>query len=229
MQLRTAPSVPLPTNLDGLSMTFNGIEGAIFGAFDGLTFDQANVQVPWNLDVGSGGVDVRLRWTKSKGNVVSNTFRVNAAEASPGIFTFDFGPGRAIVQNLDGSFAQTAGSLGGTAAQPAVIGGVVIIWAQGLGPVNIPVATGDVPGFDSGGNAILPVPTKGVRVLIGGIPALAFPVLHPTLVGVNQINAVVPAGVTPGGAVPIVIEVDCGGGKILTSRSDVFIAVAAGP
>ena len=225
----TAPSVPLPTNLDGLSMTFNGIEGAIFGAFDGLTFDQANVQVPWNLDVGSGGVDVRLRWTKSKGNVVSNTFRVNAAEASPGIFTFDFGPGRAIVQNLDGSFAQTAGSLGGTAAQPAVIGGVVIIWAQGLGPVNIPVATGDVPGFDSGGNAILPVPTKGVRVLIGGIPALAFPVLHPTLVGVNQINAVVPAGVTPGGAVPIVIEVDCGGGKILTSRSDVFIAVAAGP
>ena len=218
-----ASTVPLSMNLDGLSVTFNDVEGALFGVFDG-PFDQANVQVPWTLDVSSGTVDVRVHWQDQTVTVWSEPFAVNAAPASPGIFTFDFGPGRAIVQNLDGSFAQADGSLGAAPATPALIGGVIIIWANGLGPVNIPTATGDIPGFDNAGNPILPAPTKGVRVIVDGIPALTFPVLHPTLVGVNQINAVIPAGVTLGDTVSIVIEVDCGG-NVVTSRGDVTIAV----
>ena len=55
------------------------------------------------------------------------------------------------------------------------------------------------------------------------------PVLHSTLVGLNQINAIVPAGVTPGDGVPIQIEVDCGDGSIFRSREDVTIAVQLGP
>ena len=76
-------------------------------------------------------------------------------------------------------------------------------------------------------SAILPAPTKTVRVLIDGVVATTFPVLHPTLVGVNQINAVIPEGVTPGDTVSIVIEVDCGDGKVFRSREDVTIAVGA--
>ncbi len=49
---------------------------------------------------------------------------------------------------------------------------------------------------------------------------------YPTrLATVNQVNAVIPAGVTPGDTVSIVIEVDCGGGNVFRSRDDVTIAV----
>ena len=166
-QTAVADSVPLSLNLNGFSVTFNDKEGALFGAFAG-PFDQANVQVPWNLDVSSGSVDVRVHWKDPEKEVWSVPFSVDAALASPGIFTFDFGPGRAIVQNLDGGFAQPAGSLGATPAGPAPIGGVIIIWSNGLGPVPMPPATGDIPGFDEDGNAILRVPTKTVRVFIDG-------------------------------------------------------------
>ncbi len=140
-----AGSVSLPMNLDGFSVTFDGKEAGLFGAFAG-SFDQANVQAPWDLDVSSGSVD--------------------AALASPGIFTFDYGPGRAIVQNLDGSFAQVEGTLGETPAKPAAAGRVITIWAHGLGPVPDPPGTGDAPGFDGEGNAILPVPDKMVWACI---------------------------------------------------------------
>ena len=223
-QTAVADTVPLSLNLNGFSVTFNDKEGAPFGAFAGA-FDQANVQVPWDLDVSAGPVDVRVHWKDPDKEVWSVPFSVDAALASPGIFTFDFGPGRAIVQNLDGSFAHPAGSLGATPAAPALIGGVIIIWSNGLGPVPTPPATGDAPGFDAGGLPILLAPTKTVRVFIGGQLAQLFPVLHPTLVGVNQVNAVIPAGVTPGDTVSIVIEVDCGGGNVFRSRDDVTIAV----
>lgn len=42
--------VPLETDLNGFSVTFNDIPGALFGVFGedfGLGFHQANVQVPW--------------------------------------------------------------------------------------------------------------------------------------------------------------------------------------
>ena len=230
-----ADSIPLSVDLNGFSASFTGIDGeeiwgAPFGVFDGA-FDQANVHVPSNLDVSGGKVDVRVYRSENgaKQAFATGPFEVNATLASPGIFTFDFGPGRAIVQNLDGSFAQPADSLGATPAAPAPIGGVIIIWSNGLGPVPMPPATGDVPGFDEEGNAVLLVPTKVVRVFIGGQLAQAFPVLHPTLVGVNQVNAVVPGGITPGDAVPIVIEVDCGDGNVFRSRDDVTIAVGPAP
>jgi len=220
----TAPAVPLVADLDGLSVTINGKEAGLFGAFDG-DFDQANIQAPWDIDVSSGSVEVRVHRSGSGMAVSSAPFSVDAALASPGIFTFDFGPGRAIVQNLNGSFAQPAGSLGETPSEPAAIESVIIIWANGLGPVPSPPATGEVPGFDGDGNPVLPVPGKTVRALIGGRPATAFPVLHPTLVGLYQVNAVIPADIATGDAVPIVIEVDCGDGTVLRSREDVTIAV----
>ena len=79
------------------------------------------------------------------------------------------------------------------------------------------------PGFS------LLAPTKTVKLFIGGVEAaiLGTPVLHPTLVSLFQINTTVPVGVTLGDEVPIEIQVDCGDGKVFTSRSDVFIAVSS--
>ncbi len=225
----TADAIPLPANLNGFSVTFNGIEGAMFGVFDG-PFDQANVQVPWGLDVSAGTVNVRVRWTDAGGTIESQPFAVPAAPTSPGIFEFPFG--QAIVTNfslagddvIQGSWAQPAGSVPGVVEQPAAIGGVITLWGNGLGPVMpAPPPTGAAPG-------VALFVEKTIRVLVGGVQAAVLgSVLHGASVGLNQINAIVPNGVTPGGAVPIVIEVDCGDGNVFRSRAGVTIAVRPRP
>lgn len=133
-QTATAQSVPLPFNLTGFSVTFNGLPGALFGVFFrddfGTLSDQANVQVPWDLDVSSGKVEVRVHWQGTEGeeDVWSDPFEVNAAQASPGIFMLGT---QAIVTNassgnddvIPGSWAQPAGFFPGLTGQPAAIGG----------------------------------------------------------------------------------------------------------
>ena len=240
-QTAVASSVPLSLNLNGFSVTFNGLPGALFGIFDGddfgQPFDQANAQVPWLLDTSAGTVDVVVNWDNgalsqsARAKVSSAPFAANAAPASPEIFLFPFTL-QAIVTNfslagddvIPGSFAQPANSIPGVDnLQPAAIGGVITLWSNGLGPVTPAPPTGAAPG------ATLFV-DKIIRVLVGGVPATVLgSVLHPDLVGLNQINAFVPDGVTPGDAVPIVIEVDCGDDNVFRSRSDVTIAVRPRP
>ena len=230
-QMAVADSVPLSMNLNGYSVTFNGIPGALFGVFPGQdgAQDQANVQVPWGIDVSGGTVDVQVHWEDDAGTVSSEPFTANAAQASPGIFLL--GP-RAIVTNfsqagddvIPGSWAQPEGFFPGVTGQPAAIGGVITVWCGGLGPVTETPATGDIPMGD------LPFTTKEVRVFIGGVQATVLAsVLNPEFVGLNQINAFVPDGVTPGDEVPIVIEVECDDGTILRTREDATIAVRPAP
>ena len=237
-QTAVASSVPLSMNLNGFSVTFNGLPGALFGVFEGddfgVPFDQANVQVPWLLDTSAGTVDVVVNWDNgalsesARAKVSSAPFAANAAPASPGIFAIGL---QAIVTNfslagddvIPGSFAQPANSIPGVDNQPAAIGGVITIWCNGLGPVTPLPPTGAAPG------STLFV-DKIIRVLVGGEQATVLgSVLHPDLVGLNQINAFVPEGVTPGDAVPIVIEVECDDGTKIRSREDVTIAVRSRP
>ena len=85
--------------------------------------------------------------------------------------------------------------------------------------------TGDVPPPGT-----VPFADKTVRVFVGGVEAQVLgAALQPTSVGLNQINILIPDGVTPGDAVPIVIEVECPDGTKLRSREDVTIAVRAAP
>ncbi len=79
-----ANSIPLSENLNGLSITFNDIPAALFGEFNG-SFDQSNVQVPWNLNTTSGKVEVKVHWEDDVSDVWSDPFEVDAALASPGI------------------------------------------------------------------------------------------------------------------------------------------------
>ena len=228
--------LPLDLRLDGMEVLFNGQPGAVFGIFGddaGLGFNQVNVQAPVDLVVNGGQVDVQLRWLQ-KGNT-SPTFTVEAAQASPGIFEFPVGSGRAIVTNFSlgnddviaGSFAQTPGTIPDVVtAQPAPVGGVVIVWCADLGPVTPVVGTGQVPGV----GAALSVPDKTVRLFIEGVRAeiIGAPVLQPTNVGLYQINAFVP-DIAPTSEAEIVIEVECEDGTILRSLAGVYIAVRKAP
>ena len=232
-QLELADATPLPFDLGGFSVTFDGKPGALFGIFPGDAFDQANVQVPWDVNVGDGTVEVKVHWTDETGEVWSDPFEVDGSLGSPGIYLFPAGTAQAIVTNfklagddvIEGSWAQAPGTLvDPIVGQPAAIGGAIVIWGNGLGPVSPEPVVGALPAGD------FPVPTKTVRVTIGGQQAQVLGAfLHTRSVGLSQINAIVPEGVEPGDAVPIIIELDCGDGTIIRSRADVTIAVRSTP
>ena len=127
---------------------------------------------------------------------------------------------------IAGSWAQPADSIPGVVSQPAAIGGVATIWCNGLGPASPLPATGDIPRPPG----TVPVVDKAVRVYVGGEEAQVLAaVMQPDNVGLNQINIIIPDGVTPGDAVTTVIEVECPDGTKLRSREDVTIAVRAAP
>ena len=233
----SADSIPLSPILDGLAVTFNGSSGAIFGVFFrddfGAASDQINAQAPWDLDVSSGKVTVRVVRAAggAKGNALSDPFIVDAAQASPGIFMVG---SRAIVTNasggdgdvIQGSWAQPEGFLPGVTGQPAAIGGVVTVWVNALGPLTLTPETGAASGLENP----LPLPTKKVRVFVGGVEATSVTAfLQQTNVGLHQINMVVPNGAPLGDEVPIVIEVECDDGTVLRSREDATIAVRSNP
>ncbi len=192
------------------------------------------MQVPWEVDVSDGEIDVRANWEDETGEVWSEPFTVSAGLASPGIFQFPVGSKQAVVTNfklgpeddvINGSFAQPPAAVAPVTGQPAVIGGVVTIWCNGLGTLDQQPPTGHIPP-----PGVVPVTTKTVRVFIGGTETriIGSPVLQPSNVGLNQINVFVP-NVMPGDKVPVVIEVDCGNGKAFRSSSGVTIAVRAAP
>jgi uncharacterized protein (TIGR03437 family) len=177
---------------------------------------QINLQIPWEVDADAGTVTVIV----SVNGVDSDPVELAVGPVSPGVFTADFGPGRAIAINPDGSLAQPVGSLGNS--RPAVPGETLQFLVTGLGVTNPPGITGP-NSFDLDGNFVRRDTVQQPTVLIGGVEApLVFSGLSPEFVGVFQINATVPEGITPGDAVPLVIEI---GG--VSSRDDVTMAVGA--
>ena len=84
---------------------------------------------------------------------------------------------------------------------PAKAGDALVIYCGGLGEVSPPVDAGAAVPTDQLRNA-----NNTVALTIGGIVAkVVFAGLTPGSAGLYQINAVVPSGVTPGNAVPVVI------------------------
>lgn len=180
--------------------------------------NQINVQIPWEVEAGSGSVTAVIR----ANGVDSDPVQLQIAPTSPGVFTTQFGAGPAIAINGDGTLAQPDGSIG--ASHPAAVGETIVLLVSGLGETVPPGVTGD-DSFDASGAFVQRDTAQPVRVVIGGVEAtVVFAGLSPQFVGVFQINVTVPAGVTPGDAVSLLVEV---GGR--SSRDDVTLAVSAAP
>jgi uncharacterized protein (TIGR03437 family) len=136
------------------------------------------------------------------------TWTVPLAPAAPGIFTAgSTGVGQAAALNQDGS--------ANSASNPAARGSAIQLFGTGEGQTSPANVTGGVTGS---GNST----TQPVTVTIGGIDAAV--TYHGSapgeVAGVFQVDAVVPAGVTPGPAVPVIISV---GGQ--PSQGGIAIAV----
>jgi uncharacterized protein (TIGR03437 family) len=174
--------------LDGVQVYFNGVPAPLLYASAG----QVNAVVPYSV-AGKSTTEVQLEYL----GVLSNPVTLQAAATVPGVFSINGsgqGPG-AILNTTDGSV--------NSAAKPAARGDWVSLFATGAG-VTTPAS---VDGFVA--SAPLPAPNAQVSVTMGGLPCeLNFEGAAPGLVsGVLQINAQVPAGLSPGPSVPVQVRI----------------------
>lgn len=203
--LQVADSIPLSTTMGNVSVTFNDVPAPILF----VSQSQINAQVPWEVQTASARVVVK------RGDALSAARQAVMGPFSPGIFSTQFGTGQAIaINSATGLLAAAAGAIPGLTTEPVRPGGVIIVYANGLGAVTPAPKTGS-----SSTDALRNTNTMP-EVLIGGKAAqVAFSGLAPQFVGVNQLNIVIPDGVT-GDTLPLQLRV---GG--ITTSDKVTIAV----
>lgn len=187
--------------LQGVHVLFDGVPAPMLYASAG----QVNVVVPYAV-AGESATQVQVEYL----GALSAPISLPVAATAPGIFTLNAsgaGPG-AILNAADESV--------NSAANPVAPGDWVSIFATGAGATT-----------PSGVDGLLPTgpsyqPNANVTVTIGGIVCnLNYEGAAPGLVsGLVQINAQVPAAVTPGPSVPVAVTL---GG--VAAQSGVTVAV----
>jgi uncharacterized protein (TIGR03437 family) len=171
----SANRLPLPRELGPQNTTVTAC-GAAFPLYN-VFLGQINAQIPLECPTG-GNVTVTV---SVGGQVGTQTFTL--APASPGIFTVNGSGGG------DGVIVDTNGTLI-SPGNPAGAGNYVVIYATGLGATN--VQFGDGMPASQMNNTTLPV-----TVTIGGKPAtVTYAGLTQDFVGLYQVNAIVPSGLT---------------------------------
>jgi uncharacterized protein (TIGR03437 family) len=191
-----APSAPLPTMLAGTTVIINGIPAPLFYVSSG----QLNVQIPPTVPANS----TATIQVNNNGKSVFANFTVSAA--APAVFTSNSqGTGQGAILNTS---YQLVDSL-----NPAKRGSTYIqIYCMGLGAVSNQPASGAASPY-------LPLAETSTKaqVTMGGIPAtVTFSGLAPGFVGEYQVNALVPAAVTPGSAVPVVVSMGSAASNTVT-------------
>jgi uncharacterized protein (TIGR03437 family) len=131
-------------------------------------------------------------------NGSSQPATIQIVPVSPGILQSN---GQAIaINNADATLAAAPNSIPGLTTHAATAGDILIIYATGLGAVTPSIANGANSADQLRRTNVTPT------VMIGGVQAqVLFSGLTPQFTGVNQVNIVVPSGVTPGNTVPIQI------------------------
>jgi uncharacterized protein (TIGR03437 family) len=167
----------LPTSLDGLSVTVNGVPAYVYY----ISPTQVNILTPPNAISGSVPVQV------SDNGAISANFMVQAQAESPSFFVFGGGPYIAAT-HANGSYIGPTSLYPGltTPAQP---GETIVMYANGFGSTSTPV----VSGSETQSGTLSPMPV----ITIGGVAAT---VTFAGLVspGEFQFNVVVPPSLANG-------------------------------
>jgi uncharacterized protein (TIGR03437 family) len=183
----SATTLPLPTGLDGLSIQFGGVPARFFFASSG----QANIQIPWEV---AGQTQSAV--TVTVGGQTSIPQAVAITPFAPSIFsTNGEGTGQGSIQ--DASYRLV------DASNPAAPNSAIVIYCTGLGAVTNTPPDGS-PALGSPLSQTTTTPT----VTIGGLNApVAFSGLVPSLTGLYQVNAQVPATIAADPAAPVIITI----------------------
>lgn len=183
----------LPLSLAGVSVSFDvpSRDISLPGRLHFVSEGQINVQVPWELR-GLNSVTVKV----SIGNISSALYELPLADAAPAFFEYQDPGGPTFIAALDEQFRLIGN------ANRAVKGQVVQLYANGLGPVNNRPPTGEATPAEPF------APTEDTpQVTIGGRPAeVRFSGLAPHIVGLYQINVVVPND-APSGVQPVALTI----------------------
>jgi uncharacterized protein (TIGR03437 family) len=189
------PATSLGAIALGAQLEFNGQSALIFYASP----QQVNAQVPWE-EAGSSQVAVIPLVNGNPGAPVS----VAIAPFAPGLFAMNgSGTGQGIIWSANnGMLAAPVGALS-QESQPAAAGSAIAFYATGLGAVTNQPASGAAALSDP-----LSQTTATPTVTIGGESArVLYSGLAPQLVGVYQVNVVIPAGIAAGSAVPLTLTI----------------------
>ncbi|HVW10839.1 MAG TPA: hypothetical protein VHC90_19770 [Bryobacteraceae bacterium] len=191
--------------LAGTTVSFRGIIAPIY--YTSAT--QVAAIVPYEIS-GSASVPVVVSYQ----GAVSVPFNAQFAVTSPGFFTANAsGAGQLAAINVkDGTL--------NSAANPVKIGDYIELYATGEGPTS----PGGVDGKLAPLTLPIPAPTAKITATVGGQDAtVAYAGAVPGVVaGLMQVNVQIPADVTPGGYVPVVLQA----GDNSTVDGAVWIAVS---
>jgi uncharacterized protein (TIGR03437 family) len=182
----SAPGLPLPTMMAGTTVTIGDYLAPLYY----VSPTQLNVQIPYEVSPGSS---ITLRVTNNGLNVFSS---LNLGATAPAIFTTNAqGTGQGAILNTSYQLVD--------ASHPATPGSTYLqIYCMGLGAVSNQPEDG-APASSTTLSQTSSTPT----VTIGNLPAnVTFSGLAPGFVGLYQVNALVPATVPAGGAVPVVVS-----------------------
>lgn len=176
----------LPTSLEGVSVTINGLPALI----EYISPTQVDLLAP--DDATTGPVQVQVTVAEQ----ASNNLTVQKTQFSPAFFTFDNGT-YVDALHADYSLVASAGLLPGVTTRPAQPGETILLYGTGFGPTNPPVPTAQLVTAPE-------VLANSVQVTIGGVTA---PVTFAGLVGSGtyQFNVTVPS--LPNGDAPVVATI----------------------
>ncbi len=178
-----APGLPLPKTLANIKLTIGGLDAPLFYAGKG----QVNAQIPFELS--STQTQVVPRAIPATGAELDGVPEpIVVGTAHPGIFTTTGTQG--AILNVSNQLVDSG--------NPATALDVIVIFCTGLGAVNPPAQTGQTA--TSGVAVLQPTVTIG-----GAMAVLQYAGVAPGYVGLYQVNAVVPSGLTTGPAVAVVI------------------------
>jgi uncharacterized protein (TIGR03437 family) len=182
-----ASSQPLPTQLVDTTVVAGSLSLPLYYVSE----KQVNAQIPFDIDTNTTSQLYVVR-----GNAISLPVGVDVAPAQPSVFTDS-----SVAPNQGAIFvARGKEQFEAKPESPASTGDVIVMYCAGLGAVNPTIAAG----AKSSGQTTKTTPT----VMIGSQNAsVQFSGLTPGLVGLYQINAVVPSGVPTGNAVPVTITI----------------------
>jgi len=196
------PTIPTSLQLSADGKSISKLIGGTQVLFDGVPAGmiyasafQVNAVAPYGL-AGKSTTQVQVEYQ----SVLSNAISVPVEAAHPGLFTVDSsGLGGGAILNQDYSLN------GGLNA--AARGTVVMIYSTGGGvtdPSSVDATITPAPP-----SPLLLLATTPVSVTIGGIAAtVSYSGAAPSqIAGLTQINAQVPAGVTPGTKIPVVVTI----------------------
>ena len=175
--VQLASDLPLPFAMDGVTAAVNGLAAPLYYTSPG----QLNIQIPFEAGIGNAVLGVN-----NHGQISGYQFQI--AASAP-----------AIVTDINGNIVP-----GVLPSNP--LGTVAVMYLTGDGDMTPALATGTAP---AAGTALtsLPRPRLPVSVTVAGVQAfLQFIGVTPGVVGLTQVNLIVPRSVTAG-IQPVVVTV----------------------